>query len=76
MKTREEILAKAEELRDFERFTVQQETRYMLLDIAGDTEADMLSEDGVHDYLHAQKRWGGTDMSAQAVEIVTEFLHN
>lgn len=76
MKTREEILAKAEELRDFERFTVQQETRYMLLDIAGDTEENMLSEDEIQDYLHSQKCWGGTDMSAQAVEIVTEFLNN
>lgn len=73
MKSREEILAKAEELKQFEGNTVQEEAHFMLLDIAGDSDADMFSEDGILDMLYSTSKHEGT-VEAQAADIVAKFL--
>lgn len=73
MKSREEILAKAEELKGFEGNPVQEEAHFLLLDIAGATDADMFSPDGIHDLLHSLSKNEGT-VEAQAADIVFEFL--
>jgi hypothetical protein len=73
MKSREEILAKAEELKNFDGNEVQEETYFMLLDIAGDSDADMFSEAGIHDMLYSMSKHEGT-VTAQAADIVAKFL--
>lgn len=73
MKSREEILAKAEELKQFEGNAVQEEAHFMLLDIAGDSDADMFSEDGILDMLYSTSKHEGT-AEAQAADIVAKFL--
>lgn len=73
MKTREQILAKAEELKDFHGNPVQEEAHFMLLDIAGDSEEDMFSEDGTLDMLASMSKHEGT-VEAEASDMVYEFL--
>ena len=73
MKSREEILAKAEELKDFDGNAVQEEAHFMLLDIAGDSEEDMFSEAGVMDMLHSMSKHEGT-VEAEAADMVAKFL--
>lgn len=51
MKSREEILSKARTLENFPKDSAYTEARHLLLDIAGDSETDLLPEDDIHDYL-------------------------
>lgn len=75
MKTREEIVAKAEELKNFEGNEVQEETHYLLLDIAGSSDEDMCSEAGILDMLYPLRANEGT-VEAQAADIVSKFLNS
>ena len=56
MKTRDEILAKAEELKGFNGNAVQEESHFILIDIAGDSDEDMFSEDGILDMLYSMSQ--------------------
>lgn len=76
MKSREEILAKAEELVQFEEESAQREASFILFDIAGESEADMCSDDGIHDYLHSYKRWSEKPVLQAAHTIASDFLNN
>lgn len=71
MKSREEILAKARMLENFSKDSAQTEARYILLDIAGDSEADMFSEAGIHDYLHSL---ASNEVTFSACILVVAFL--
>ena len=73
MKSREEMLAKAEELKQYEGNPVQEEAHFMLLDIAGESDADMFSQDGIHDMLYSMSKHEGT-VEAEAANIVAKFL--
>lgn len=74
MKSRQEMLEKAEELKQFEGNPVQEEVHFMLLDIAGESDADMFSEDGIHDMLYSMSKHEGT-VEAEAAGIVAKFLN-
>jgi len=73
MKTRNEILAKAETLAPFDQDTTEGEARSILLEIAGPDEADMCSTDGTFDLLATLDR--DDDETVQAAsKLVYEFL--
>lgn len=73
MKSREEILSKAESLASFANGSVQEEARLILTDIAGSDEADMFSEDGIHDLLFSLEREEDETVQA-AAQLVRQFL--
>jgi hypothetical protein len=73
MKSREEILNKAESLASFAEASVQHEARLILMDIAGSDEADMFSADGIHDLLFSLEREEDETVQA-AAQLVRDFL--
>lgn len=73
MKTRDEILAKAESLASFDQTSTEGEARLILKDIAGTDEADMFSADGALDLLATLDR--DEDETVQAASrMVYDFL--
>lgn len=75
MKTREEILVKAEELKDFEGNAVQEESHFILIDIAGDSDEDMFSEDGILDMLYSMSQQEADPVVSEAADIVLKFIN-
>lgn len=69
---REKLLAKAEELAGAPEGSAEEEARYILLELAGDSEQDMFSEDGTIDMLVSLEREEGT--AAEAAAMVSKFL--
>lgn len=75
MKTRQEIFAKVEELDFMEGDPVEVEACNLLLDIAGTSEKDMCSEEGVEVMLEPLLEREGT-VEAHAAELVRKFLNS
>lgn len=73
MKSRDEILAKAESLASFDQASKEGEARLILMDIAGSDEADMFSADGALDLLASLDRDEDENVQA-ASRMVYEFL--
>lgn len=75
MKSREEILAKAKEFASAPSDSIEGETYWVLTQLAGESEADMFSTDGAHDFLYSLEKEEGEAVS-EAASIVSEFLNN
>jgi hypothetical protein len=69
---REKLLAKAEAFAGAPAGSVEEEARYILLELAGDSEADMFSEAGTIDMLVSLEREEG--VAAEAAALVSKFL--
>ena len=74
MKSREEILTKAEEFAGVPGDSIEGEAYWVLTTLAGESEADMFSEAGIHDFLYSLEKEEGEAVSA-AASIVSEFLN-
>ena len=71
MKTREEMLAKADEFADGSETSVEGEVKALLLEIAGDDEDSMLDEAATDELLYVKDIY---HFQAQAVRKVRKFL--
>ena len=69
---RENMLSKAEEFADAPAGSVEEEARYILLELAGDSEQDMFSEAGSTDMLMSLEREEG--VAAEAAKMVSKLL--
>ena len=74
MKSREEIMAKAEEFASAPADSVEGEAHWILMTLAGDSEADMFSTAGAHDFLYSLEKDEEGSAAAEA-SIVSEFLN-
>lgn len=70
---RERLLAKAEEFAGASEGSVEEEARYILLELAGDSEEDMFSEAGTDDMLASLEREEGS-VEAKASALVYKLL--
>lgn len=69
---REKLLSKAEDFASAPAGSVEEEARYIMLELAGDSETDIFSEAGTIDMLASLDREEG--VQAEAAALVSKFL--
>jgi uncharacterized protein YwgA len=71
MKSREEIIAKADELKSAEEDSVEMEAQQILLEIAGTEASSMLSDEDIEELLYCKDIY---HYQSEAVRMIRKFL--